>query len=131
MSLLDHRFEHGGVIVTGLDDLLNWARLSSMFPMTFGLACCAIEFMSTGTTVYDMDRFGMAPRSSPRQADVMIVAGRVAMKMASSARTTAIPIKILTNMLLLRMRWILKSGSLPMSSRLFILSADVADERRC
>ena len=82
MSLLDHRFEHGGVIVTGLDDLLNWARLSSMFPMTFGLACCAIEFMSTGTTVYDMDRFGMAPRSSPRQADVMIVAGTVTFKMA-------------------------------------------------
>ncbi|HZI25389.1 MAG TPA: NADH-quinone oxidoreductase subunit B, partial [Chryseolinea sp.] len=82
MGLLDQRFEHGGVIVTRLDDLLNWARLSSMFPMTFGLACCAIEFMSTGTTVYDMDRFGMAPRASPRQADVMIVAGTVTFKMA-------------------------------------------------
>jgi len=82
MGLLDQHFESGGVIVTRLDDLLNWARLSSMFPMTFGLACCAIEFMSTGTTVYDMDRFGMAPRSSPRQADVMIVAGTVTFKMA-------------------------------------------------
>jgi NADH-quinone oxidoreductase B subunit len=85
-GLLDQRFESGGVIVTRLDDLLNWARLSSMFPMTFGLACCAIEFMSTGTTVYDMDRFGMAPRSSPRQADVMIVAGTVTFKMADRIR---------------------------------------------
>ena len=75
MGLLDQRFENGGVIITKADDLLNWARLSSMWPMTFGLACCAMEFMSTGTTIYDMDRFGMAPRSSPRQADVMIVAG--------------------------------------------------------
>ncbi len=61
-SLLDHKFENGGVMVTRLEDLLNWARLNfSMFPMTLGIACCAIEFMSTGTTVYDMDRFGMAP----------------------------------------------------------------------
>ncbi|MEY3405571.1 MAG: NADH-quinone oxidoreductase subunit NuoB, partial [Bacteroidota bacterium] len=64
------------------DDLLNWSRLSSMFPMTFGLACCAIEFMSTGTQPYDMDRFGMAPRATPRQSDVMIVAGTVTFKMA-------------------------------------------------
>jgi len=81
MGLLDQRFEHGGVIITKVDDLLNWARLSSMFPMTFGLACCAMEFMSTGT-VYDMERFGMAPRSSPRQADVMIISGTVTFKMA-------------------------------------------------
>jgi NADH-quinone oxidoreductase B subunit len=73
---------NAGVIITKLDDLLNWSRLSSLFPMTFGLACCAIEFMSTGTTPYDMDRFGMAPRSSPRQADVMIIAGTVVFKMA-------------------------------------------------
>jgi NADH-quinone oxidoreductase subunit B len=75
-------FGHGGLIITKLDDLLNWSRLSSMFPMTFGLACCAIEFMSTGSTPYDMDRFGMAPRATPRQSDVMIVAGTVTFKMA-------------------------------------------------
>jgi len=75
MGLLDQRFEHGGIIVTRLDDVLNWSRLSSLFPMTFGIACCAIEFMSTGTTVYDMDRLGILPRASPRQADVMIIAG--------------------------------------------------------
>ncbi len=81
MGLLDKKFDTGGVIVTRLDDLLNWARLSSMFPMTFGIACCAIEFMSTGT-VYDFERFGMAPMASPRQADVMIVSGTVTFKMA-------------------------------------------------
>ena len=79
---MDQRFENGGFIITKLEDLINWARLSSMFPMTFGIACCAIEFMSTGTTVYDMDRFGMAPRATPRQSDVMIVAGTVTFKMA-------------------------------------------------
>jgi NADH-quinone oxidoreductase B subunit len=73
---------NAGVIISNLDYLLNWSRKSSLFPMTFGLACCAIEFMSTGTTPYDMDRFGMAPRSSPRQADVMIIAGTVVFKMA-------------------------------------------------
>ncbi|MEQ1587630.1 MAG: NADH-quinone oxidoreductase subunit B, partial [Cyclobacteriaceae bacterium] len=56
-GLLDQQFENGGVIITKVDDLLNWSRLSSLFPMTFGLACCAIEFMRTGSTVYDMDRF--------------------------------------------------------------------------
>jgi NADH-quinone oxidoreductase B subunit len=82
MGLLDKEFNSGGVIVTKVDDLINWARLSSMWPMTFGLACCAIEFMSAGATPYDLDRFGIAPFSSPRQADVMIVAGTVTFKMA-------------------------------------------------
>lgn len=75
-------FGNSGLIITKLDNLLNWSRLSSLFPMTFGIACCAIEFMSTGTTPYDMDRFGMAPRATPRQSDVMIVAGTVTFKMA-------------------------------------------------
>ena len=75
-------FGNSGIIVSKIDDLLNWSRLSSMFPMTFGLACCAIEFMSTGTQPYDMDRFGMASRATPRQSDVMIVAGTVTFKMA-------------------------------------------------
>lgn len=82
MGLLDQKFNSGGAIVTKVDDLINWARLSSMFPMTFGLACCAIEFMSAGTSAYDLDRFGILARASPRQADVMIVAGTVTFKMA-------------------------------------------------
>lgn len=80
--LLDQKFQSGGVIVTKVDDLLNWARLSSLWPMTFGLACCAIEMMGTFTTAYDFDRFGVTPRSSPRTSDVMIVAGTVTFKMA-------------------------------------------------
>src|SRR6187402_3030600 len=68
-------FGNSGVIITKVDNLFNWSRLSSLFPMTFGIACCAIEFMSTGTSPYDMDRLGMVPRASPRQSDVMIVAG--------------------------------------------------------
>lgn len=81
-SLLDRQFENGGVIVSRLEDLINWSRLSSMWPVTFGIACCAIEFMGTGSTPYDMDRLGVLPRASPRQSDVMIVAGTVTFKMA-------------------------------------------------
>jgi NADH-quinone oxidoreductase subunit B len=72
----------GGIIITQLDDLLNWARLSSLFPMGFGLACCAIEMMATYSSNYDIDRLGVIPRASPRQSDVMIVAGTVTFKMA-------------------------------------------------
>jgi NADH-quinone oxidoreductase subunit B len=76
----------GGVIISNLDDLLNWARLSSLWPMGFGLACCAIEFMSTATSAYDLDRFGIIPRASPRQSDVMLVSGTVTFKMADRIR---------------------------------------------
>lgn len=76
----------GGVIVAKLDDLLNWARLSSLWPVGFGLACCAIEFMSTASSAYDLDRFGVIPRNSPRQADVMIVSGTVTFKMADRVK---------------------------------------------
>ena len=76
----------GGIIVSKLDDLLNWARLSSLWPMGFGLACCAIEFMSTASSAYDLDRFGVIPRNSPRQSDVMIVSGTVTFKMADRVK---------------------------------------------
>ena len=74
------------VIVTGLDKvagwLLNWSRGASVWPMTFGLACCAIEMMAVGASKYDLDRFGSGPfRATPRQADLMIVAGTVNHKM--------------------------------------------------
>ena len=83
---MDMEFEKGGVIVTKVDDLINWARLSSMWPLGFGLACCAIEMMGSYTTGYDLERFGIMPRSSPRQADVMIVAGTVTFKMADRVK---------------------------------------------
>lgn len=71
-----------GVITTKLDTVLNWARTSSLWYMLFGLACCAIELMATGAARYDFDRFGMIFRASPRQSDLMIVAGTVTKKMA-------------------------------------------------
>jgi NADH-quinone oxidoreductase subunit B len=72
-----------GLIFTKLDQAVNWARKSSIWPMSFGLACCAIEMMSAGASRFDLARFGAEVfRGSPRQADLMIVAGRVAQKMA-------------------------------------------------
>ena len=79
---LDHN------VLTGrVEDLVNWARKSSLWPATFGLACCALEMMAAGGAHYDMSRFGMEVfRASPRQADLMIVAGRVSQKMAPVLR---------------------------------------------
>jgi NADH-quinone oxidoreductase subunit B len=76
-----------GIILTTVEALVNWTRKSSMWPATFGLACCAIEMMATGAARYDTGRFGMEVfRASPRQADLMIVAGRVSQKMAPVLR---------------------------------------------
>jgi NAD(P)H-quinone oxidoreductase subunit K len=69
------------VILTSLDDLHNWARLSSLWPLLYGTACCFIEFAALIGSRFDFDRFGLVPRSSPRQADLIIVAGTVTMKM--------------------------------------------------
>jgi NADH-quinone oxidoreductase B subunit len=69
-----------------VDDLVNWARRGSLWPMTFGLACCAVEMMHAAASRYDMDRFGMVFRASPRQSDVMIVAGTLTNKMAPALR---------------------------------------------
>jgi NADH-quinone oxidoreductase subunit B len=77
-----------GVLTTVLAKMVNWARKQSVFPVTFGLACCAIEMMATGAGHYDLSRWGMEIfRASPRQADLMIVAGRVSQKMAPVLRT--------------------------------------------
>jgi NADH-quinone oxidoreductase subunit B len=77
----------GHVHITKLDSLVGWARKSSLWPMTFGLACCAIEMMAMGTARWDISRFGAEVfRPSPRQADVMIVSGTVTTKMAPAAR---------------------------------------------
>jgi NADH-quinone oxidoreductase subunit B len=69
------------VITTSLDKLVNWSRSRSLWPMTFGLACCAIEMMATGAARFDLDRFGIIFRASPRQADCIIIAGTVTKKM--------------------------------------------------
>jgi len=79
--LLEH-----GFLTTSTDVLLNWARTGSMWPVTFGLACCAVEMMHAGAARLDLDRYGVVFRPSPRQADVMIVAGTLVNKMAPALR---------------------------------------------
>ena len=92
-----------GFIVTQLDKLVNWARTGSMWPMTFGLACCAVEMMHSYAARYDLDRFGVFPRASPRQSDVMIVAGTLCNKMAPPLR------KVYDQMA--EPRWVISMGS--------------------
>ena len=86
MSWIENRFEEG-LIVTSLDFMINWGRKNSLWPMTFGLACCAIEMMSVVGARLDIARFGFeAFRASPRQADLLIISGRVSIKMAPVVR---------------------------------------------
>lgn len=75
-----------GYLLTSADALFDWARTGSLWPMTFGLACCAVEMIHSYMSRYDLDRFGMIPRPSPRQSDVMIVAGTLTNKMAPALR---------------------------------------------
>ena len=83
---LANDFSKNGFITTSLDNLINWSRSGSLHWMTFGLACCAVEMMQTSMPRYDLERFGAAPRASPRQSDVMIVAGTLTNKMAPALR---------------------------------------------
>ena len=86
MGLITHQFEDN-FITTSIDRVLNWARESSIWPMGFGLACCAIEMMAASASRYDIARFGAEVfRASPRQSDLMIVAGTVTKKMAPVLR---------------------------------------------
>ncbi len=84
---LEQKTAQMGVVTTTLEQMVNWARTRSMWPMLFGLACCAIEMMAAQASSYDLSRFGMElMRASPRQSDLMIVAGRVSRKMAPVLR---------------------------------------------
>ena len=85
MGVLENKFKDN-IIVESLDKLLGWARSASPWFFLFGLACCAIEMMATAASRHDLMRIGMIPRSSPRQADVMIVAGTVTIKMATRVK---------------------------------------------
>jgi NADH-quinone oxidoreductase subunit B len=86
MGALEGKFE-SNVFITSIDKIFNWARSNSPWPLSFGLACCAIEMMATGASRFDMARFGAEVfRGTPRQADIMIVAGTVTLKMASRLR---------------------------------------------
>jgi NADH-quinone oxidoreductase subunit B len=96
-------FQGRGFITTTVDAVFNWARTGSMWPMTFGLACCAVEMMHAGASRYDLDRFGVVFRASPRQSDVMIVAGTLVNKMAPALR------KVYDQMA--EPRWVISMGS--------------------
>ena len=78
--------QRDGFVLADSESLFDWARTGSLWPMTFGLACCAVEMMHAGASRYDLDRFGMLFRPSPRQSDVMIVAGTLVNKMAPALR---------------------------------------------
>jgi NADH-quinone oxidoreductase subunit B len=92
-----------GFIVTTVDKLVSWARAGSLWPMSFGLACCAVEMMHAAAARYDMDRLGVIFRPSPRQSDVMIVAGTLCNKMAPALR------KVYDQMA--EPRWVISMGS--------------------
>lgn len=96
-------FAQRGFVTTQIDGLMNWARTGSLWPMTFGLACCAVEMMHAGASRYDLDRFGVVFRPSPRQSDVMIVAGTLVNKMAPALR------KVYDQMA--EPRWVISMGS--------------------
>ena len=90
-------------VVASVDKLVNWARKGSLWPMTFGLACCAVEMIHSAAARYDLDRFGVIMRASPRQSDVMIVAGTLTNKMAPALR------KVYD--LMSEPRWVISMGS--------------------
>ena len=79
-------FSPDNIFTTTIDKAVRWSRTQSMWPVTFGLACCAIEMMAAAGPRHDLDRFGAIPRASPRQSDVMIVAGTVKLKMAERVK---------------------------------------------
>ena len=99
----DTTVEKQGFITTTAENLVNWTRTGSLWPRTFGLACCAVEMMQAGAARYDLDRFGVIFRPSPRHADVMIVAGTLTNKMAPALR------KVYDQMA--EPRWVISMGS--------------------
>ena len=86
LTAVSDEMSNKGFVIGQADKLFNWAKSGSLWPMTFGLACCAVEMMHSAAARYDMDRYGMLFRPSPRQSDVMIVAGTLTNKMAPALR---------------------------------------------
>ena len=109
--------EQPGFITTTLDKLLRWGRSRSMWPVNAGIACCSLEMMTTGAARYDFDRFGIMFRSSPRQADVIIVPGPITKKMA--------PIVQRVYNQMAEPRWVIAMGSCAISGGTFVDSYNV------
>src|SRR3989339_1365589 len=103
LSRVTDELNERGFVVANVDKLVNWARTGSLWPMTFGLACCAVEMIHAYCSRYDLDRFGVVPRPSPRQSDVIIVAGTLTNKMAPAFR------KVYDQMA--EPRWVISMGS--------------------
>ena len=103
LGAVAHEINNNGFVVAQADKLFSWARSGSLWPMTFGLACCAVEMMHSAASRYDMDRYGMLFRPSPRQSDVMIIAGTLTNKMAPALR------KVYDQMA--EPRWVVSMGS--------------------
>ncbi len=103
LAAVSDEFADKGFVVAQMDKLVSWARCGSLWPMTFGLACCAVEMIHAYMSRYDLDRFGVIPRGSPRQSDVMIVAGTLTNKMAPALR------KVYDQMA--EPRWVISMGS--------------------
>ncbi|MBZ4643273.1 MAG: dehydrogenase subunit [Deferribacteraceae bacterium] len=110
MGVMEHKFSDN-IITATVDGVINWARRSSLWPVTFGLACCAIEMMAVGASKYDLDRLGVIFRATPRQADLMIVAGTVTRKMAPVVR------KVYDQMP--EPKWVIAMGSCATSGGIF------------
>ena len=103
LSRVQDELNERGFVVANVDKVVNWARTGSLWPMTFGLACCAVEMIHAYMSRYDLDRFGVVPRPSPRQSDVIIVAGTLTNKMAPAFR------KVYDQMS--EPRWVISMGS--------------------
>lgn len=116
MGLMEHKFSDN-FITTTVDGVINWARRSSLWPVTFGLACCAIEMMAAGASKYDLDRLGVIFRATPRQSDLMIVAGTLTRKMAPVVK------KVYDQMP--EPKWVIAMGSCATSGGIFDTYATV------
>jgi NADH-quinone oxidoreductase subunit B len=102
-DMTETSFQKEGYLLTSVDAMISWARSGSLWPMSFGLACCAVEMMHSAASRYDLDRFGVLFRPSPRQSDLMIVAGTLCNKMAPALR------KVYDQMA--EPRWVISMGS--------------------